>query len=80
MSLFLAEGGDCPGCGHPKAETWIDSEADAQYDYIAEEIQCITCARLESARGGEKHDRGLHYYIERHPKGSFKGEQASAEG
>lgn len=59
----------CPGCGHPKSEVWVDP-GDAKYHYIAEEVQCLTCARLQSEQDGAKTQKGLHYFIQRHPLGS----------
>lgn len=68
-ALVLFEASLCPGCGHSKSETWVESE-DSEFDYIAEEMQCLTCARLEDARSGNKTQKGLHYWIERRPRGS----------
>lgn len=66
IALFLHERSMCPGCGHPKAETWVDS-SDAEYHYLAEEVKCLTCSVLESAKAGSKNEKGLHYIVERQP-------------
>jgi hypothetical protein len=69
IATTLARGGDCPGCGHAKSETWVDA-SDLEHEYIAEEVQCVVCARLESARAGTKNQKGLHYYVVKRPRGS----------
>ena len=66
--MLLNERSRCSGCGYPKSEVWVEP-GEAEFEYLAEEVQCQTCARLESARSGERTQKGLHYYIERRPKG-----------
>lgn len=73
VSLILLERSRCPGCGHPKSEVWVE-DADTEFDYIAEEVQCQACHRLESARAGNKTEKGLHYYLERMPRGEHRHE------
>ena len=66
IALQLHERSRCPGCGHSKAETWVDP-SDAEYHYLADEVKCLTCSVLEAAKAGQKSEKGLHYVIERQP-------------
>jgi len=66
-ALHLFEHAQCPGCGFPKSEVWVESDS-REHDYIAEEVQCQACAALESEKAGKKTEKGLHYYVVRHPR------------
>lgn len=80
--MTLSEHANCPGCGHPKSKAWVDAD-DADELPIADDHQCLVCARLEAVRAGPKTEKGIHHTIEWVPRSrgdSTSGPLSPGEG